>query len=64
MGQRVVDDRAGLEAQPKDCLTVLEMVRANEAGKDYSFENSYKFWPKDPVAAVRHALQLFGWTWP
>eukprot|EP00972_Heterocapsa_arctica_P042408 6249943-Heterocapsa_arctica.AAC.1 len=50
--------------KPMDCLTVLEMVKAHEAGKDYSFESSYKFWPKDPVAAVRHALQLFGWTWP
>eukprot|EP00972_Heterocapsa_arctica_P111807 16428202-Heterocapsa_arctica.AAC.1 len=50
--------------KPKDCLTVLEMVKAHEAGKDYSFESSYKFWPKDPVAVVRRALQLFGWTWP
>eukprot|EP00972_Heterocapsa_arctica_P064714 9549865-Heterocapsa_arctica.AAC.1 len=50
--------------KPKDCLTALEMVKAHEASKDYRFAGSYKYWPKDPVAAVCHALQLFGWTWP
>eukprot|EP00972_Heterocapsa_arctica_P070441 10405174-Heterocapsa_arctica.AAC.1 len=40
------------------------MVKAHEAGQGYSFAASYKHWPKDPVAAVRHALSVFGWTWP
>ena len=53
-----------MKHKPKDCLTVIEMVKAHEAGKDYGFENNYKYWPKDPIAAVRNALRSFEWTWP
>ena len=44
-----------MKHKPKDCLTVIEMVEAHEAGKDYGFENNYKYWPKDPIAALRNA---------
>ena len=50
--------------KPADCLTVKEMVKAHQAGRNYNFDTNYKLWPKDPVAAVRSALRSFGWTWP
>ena len=50
--------------RPEDCPSFPELVRAHDIGKHYSLEGPYRLWPKDPVAALRAAIRVFGWGWP